>query len=154
MNGRCVVNNPSTQETRQAMRLYIALTRTYKAVLEKDQRNIRGYGLNASEFGVLELLYNKGPHPLQQIGGKILITSGTITYVIDKLAKKGLIVRRPCEQDRRVVYAELTEAGRKRMAEILPSHYQALAESFASLHPAEKEQAITLLKKISFSSHQ
>ena len=72
----------------------------------------------------------------------------------DKRAKKGLIVRRPCEQDRRVVYAELTEAGRKRMAEILPAHYQALAESFASLHPAEKEQAITLLKKISFSSHQ
>lgn len=76
------------------MRLYIALTRTYKAVPEKDQRNIRGYGLNTSEFGVLELLYNKGPHPLQQIGGKILVTSGTITYVIDKLAQKGLLIRR------------------------------------------------------------
>ena len=148
------MNNLSRQETRQAMRLYIALTRTYKAVLEKDQRNIRGYGLNASEFGVLELLYNKGPHPLQQIGGKILITSGTITYVIDKLAKKGLLIRRPCEQDRRVVYAELTEAGRQRMAEILPNHYQALAGSFVSLNPAEKEQAIALLKKISFSANQ
>lgn len=76
------------------MRLYIALTRTYKAVPEKDQRNIRSCGLNTSEFGVLELLYNKGPHPLQQIGGKILVTSGTITYVIDKLAQKGLLIRR------------------------------------------------------------
>ena len=52
------------------MRLYIALTRTYKAVPEKDQRNIRGYGLNTSEFGVLELLYNKGPHPLQRSAEK------------------------------------------------------------------------------------
>ena len=60
----------------------------------KRQRNIRSCGLNTSEFGVLELLYNKGPHPLQQIGGKILVTSGTITYVIDKLAQKGLLIRR------------------------------------------------------------
>jgi MarR family 2-MHQ and catechol resistance regulon transcriptional repressor len=141
----------STQDNRQAMRLYIALTRTYKAVLEKDQRNIRGYGLNASEFGVLELLYNKGPHPLQQIGDKILITSGTITYVIDKLTKKGLLIRRPCDMDRRIIYAELTEVGKARMSEILPNHYQTLAESFAGLNSEEKEQAIGLLKKISFS---
>lgn len=145
------MDHHSAQDNRQAMRLYIALTRTYKAVLEKDQRNIRGYGLNASEFGVLELLYNKGPHPLQQIGGKILITSGTITYVIDKLAKKGLLTRRPCDMDRRIIYAELTEAGKQRMAEILPNHYKTLAKSFSSLNSEEKEQAIGLLKKISFS---
>ncbi|NMC33389.1 MAG: MarR family transcriptional regulator [Veillonellaceae bacterium] len=144
----------SAQDNRQAMRLYIALTRTYKAVLERDQRNIRGYGLNASEFGVLELLYNKGPLPLQQIGGKILITSGTITYVIDKLTKKGLLIRRPCDMDRRIIYAELTAAGKERMSEILPNHYKTLAESFASLSPEEKEQAIGLLKKISFSLTQ
>jgi MarR family 2-MHQ and catechol resistance regulon transcriptional repressor len=145
------MDHHSSQDNRQAMRLYIALTRTYKAVLEKDQRNIRGYGLNASEFGVLELLYNKGPHPLQQIGGKILITSGTITYVIDKLVKKGLLTRRPCDMDRRIIYAELTEAGKHRMDEILPNHYKTLAESFSSLNSEEKEQAIGLLKKISFS---
>ena len=145
------MDHHSSQDNRQAMRLYIALTRTYKAVLEKDQRNIRGYGLNASEFGVLELLYNKGPHPLQQIGGKILITSGTITYVIDKLVKKGLLTRRPCDMDRRIIYAELTEAGKQRMDEILPNHYKTLAESFSSLNSEEKEQAIGLLKKISFS---
>ena len=106
------MDHHSSQDNRQAMRLYIALTRTYKAVLEKDQRNIRGYGLNASEFGVLELLYNKGPHPLQQIGGKILITSGTITYVIDKLAKKGLLTRRPSDTASSIVDAGLAEAGR------------------------------------------
>ena len=145
------MDHHSSQDNRQAMRLYIALTRTYKAVLEKDQRNIRGYGLNASEFSVLELLYNKGPHPLQQIGGKILITSGTITYVIDKLVKKGLLTRRPCDMDRRIIYAELTEAGKHRMDEILPNHYKTLAESFSSLNSEEKEQAIGLLKKISFS---
>ena len=50
------------------------------------------------------------------------------------------------------MYAELTETGRNRMAEILPDHYQALAGSFVSLNPTEKEQAIALLKKISLQN--
>ncbi len=139
---------------RQAMRLYIALTRTYKKLLDRDLQNIRGYGLNATEFGVLEFLYNKGSHPLQQIGNHILITSGTITYVIDKLEKKGLIIRRSCEKDRRIIYAELTEAGRNKMGEILPIHYATFNETFEGLTPAEMEQTIDLLKKISFYSKE
>ena len=142
------------QVDKQSMRLYIVLTRTYKKLVDMDLRNIRGYGLNATEFGVLELLYNKGSHPLQQIGNHILITSGTITYVIDKLEKKGLIIRRSCEKDRRISYAEITEVGRNKMSEILPRHYKSLAESLEGLTPVEKEQTIALLKKISFYSHE
>jgi len=146
-----VMKADSAQADRQALRLYMVLTRTYKTLLDKDQRNIRSYGFNASEFGVLELLYNKGPHPIQQIGDKILITSGTMTYVIDKLEKKGLLVRRPCDKDRRIVHVELTEAGRERMSEILPDHYNAIGESLRGLTHVEKELAIALLKKISFN---
>ncbi|WP_371380950.1 MarR family winged helix-turn-helix transcriptional regulator [Sporomusa aerivorans] len=138
-------------ENRQATRLYIALTRTYKKILAMDLRNIDSYGLNPTEFGVLEFLFNKGTHPLQQIGSHILITSGTITYVIDKLEKKGMIVRKPCEKDRRIIYAEITETGKQKMFEILPGHYQAIAQALSGLTSEEKEQAITLLKKISFS---
>lgn len=142
------------QESRQALKLYIVLTRTYKTIMEIDQRNIRSYGLNTTEFGVLELLYNKGPHPLQQIGEKILITSGTITYVIDKLEKKGMIVRSPSPEDRRVVYAEVTAAGKAKMAEILPSHYRSLAKALGGLNEQEKEQVMMLLKKLSFYAQE
>lgn len=144
----------SVKENRQAMRLYIVLTRTYKKLLEKDLHNIRSYGLNATEFGVLEFLYNKGSHPLQKIGDHILITSGSITYVVDKLESKGLIVRRACSKDRRIIYAEITEAGQNKMAEILPNHYKSVAEALKGLNPTEKEQAIELLKKISFYSQE
>ena len=41
-----VMKTDSAQANRQAMRLYIVLTRTYKTLLDKDQRNIRSYGLN------------------------------------------------------------------------------------------------------------
>ena len=45
---------------------------------------------------MLELLYHKGRTPLQRIGQQILLTSGSITYTVDKLESKGLLRRVPC----------------------------------------------------------
>lgn len=132
----------------RALKLFVVLVKAYQAVQEIDYRDIRGYGFNPTEFAVLDLLYHKGPHPLQQIGSKILITSGSITYVIDKLEKKGLIVRQPCAEDRRVIYAALTDAGCQKMDAIFPAHAAVLADALAGLSAEEQEAAACLLKKI------
>ncbi|WP_244933630.1 MarR family transcriptional regulator [Neobacillus mesonae] len=44
--------------------------------------------LGISEFSVLEVLYQKGKQTIQQIGNCILISSGSMTYCLDKLEKK------------------------------------------------------------------
>ena len=75
----------------QSLKLFIVLSRAYRAVNEHVNKRIQRYGLNPTEFAVLELLYHKGDQPLQQIGGKILLASGSMTYVIDKLEKKKYI---------------------------------------------------------------
>lgn len=131
-----------------ALKLFTVLARTHNTLMELDRRDIRRYGLNQTEFAVLELLYHKGPHPLQQIGEKILITSGSITYVINKLEKKGLLKRKPCEEDRRIVYATLTEQGQALLAEIFPQHAETLAKAFQGLTVEEKQLAIDLVKRI------
>ncbi|KYZ77760.1 transcriptional regulator [Anaerosporomusa subterranea] len=131
-----------------SLKLFTVLARTHNTLMEIDRRDIRNYGLNQTEFAVLELLYHKGPHPLQQIGERILITSGSITYVVNKLEKKGLLERNPCEEDRRIVYAMLTEKGRSLLGEIFPHHALALAKAFRGLTQEEKQLAIQLVKKI------
>ncbi|HWR42010.1 MarR family transcriptional regulator [Sporomusa sp.] len=131
-----------------ALKLFTVLARTHNILMEIDRRDIRRYGLNQTEFAVLELLYHKGTHPLQQIGEKILITSGSITYVIDKLEKKGLLERNPCEEDRRIVYATLTDQGRILLGEIFPTHAEALTKAFQGLTTEEKQLTIELVKKI------
>ena len=131
-----------------ALKLFTVLARTHNTLMEFDRRDIRRYGLNQTEFAVLELLYLKGPHPLQQIGEKILITSGSITYVINKLEKKGLLERKPCQEDRRIVYATLSEQGQKFLAEIFPQHAEALAKAFQGITLEEKQLAIELVKRI------
>lgn len=132
----------------QELKLYITLSRAYKAILAHDERDVRRHGLNLTEFAVLELLYHKGPQPLQRIGERILITTGTITYVIDKLEQKGLLFRNPCEKDRRKFYAVLSEAGKALISKIFPEHAQNLAFALGGLSSEEQDIAINLLKKL------
>jgi len=131
-----------------ALKLFTVLARTHNTLMELDRRDIRRFGLNQTEFAVLELLYHKGPHPLQQIGEKILITSGSITYVINKLEKKELLKRNPYEEDRRIIYATLTERGLALLEEIFPQHADTLTKAFEALTLVEKQLAIELIKKV------
>jgi DNA-binding MarR family transcriptional regulator len=76
------------------------------------------HGLETWEFDVLTALRRQGP-PYQLSPGALLratlVTSGTMTNRIDRLAEAGLVVRRPDARDKRGVLVELTQAGRARV---------------------------------------
>lgn len=142
------------EEIAQSLKLFIVFSRAYRAVNDQVNKSIHSFGVNPTEFAVLELLYHKGDQPLQQIGEKILLASGSITYVIDKLEKKGLIVRKACEKDRRVTYASITDKGTAFIEEVFPKHEQTIHETLSGLTAEEKEQAIALLKKLGYGAKQ
>lgn len=66
------------------------ILRASQAIQEVIRKDVANYGLNPTEFSVLELLYHKGDQPIQMIGKKVLISSGSITYVVDKLEQKNM----------------------------------------------------------------
>jgi MarR family transcriptional regulator, 2-MHQ and catechol-resistance regulon repressor len=66
-----------------------------KAVVENIRTDIESHIISNENFIILELLYSKGPHPVQKISEILSIPSGSITYVVDKLEKKGLVERQP-----------------------------------------------------------
>ncbi|MGF7045545.1 MarR family 2-MHQ and catechol resistance regulon transcriptional repressor [Paenibacillus sp. DS2015] len=153
MNDNTNLNEPLGDKSDElSLDLFIVLARAYNSVVSHSTRSIQSYGLNSTEFGVLDLLYHKGPQPLQKIGEKVLISSGNITYVADKLQKKNLLVRIASPDDRRVIFADLTEEGRSFIQEIFPHHQSVLVEAVKGLDEAEKKVAITLLKKLGLSA--
>ncbi|HEY4549401.1 MAG TPA: MarR family transcriptional regulator [Bacillus sp. (in: firmicutes)] len=135
----------------QSLKLFIVLSRAYRAVNEHVNKRIQRYGLNPTEFAVLELLFHKGDQPLQQIGGKILLASGSMTYVIDKLEKKEYIRRVACADDRRVTFAQITEKGKKLIEQVFPAHHNEIDRIMSVLSEEEKDTAIELLKRIGLS---
>ncbi|WP_159881041.1 MarR family winged helix-turn-helix transcriptional regulator [Paenibacillus puerhi] len=144
----------SDQERDDALHLFVVLSRACEWVSAHAHRDIRRHGLNPTEYGVLELLYHKGPHALQQIGEKVLMTSGNITYVVDKLVSKELVIRKPCPDDRRVSFAEITERGVSFLSQAFPEHREAIAGAVSGLTPDEQRQAIDLLKKLGLQAKE
>lgn len=131
-----------------ALKSLTVLLRSSQSIEEVLRKDMQKYGLNMTEFAVLELLYHKGDQPIQKIGEKILITSGSITYVVDKLEKKGFAQRLACPTDRRVTFASITEKGRAFMDDIFPQHEKKVAEIFAVLDDAQQQQFIEMAKLI------
>ncbi|WP_313997380.1 MarR family transcriptional regulator [uncultured Paenibacillus sp.] len=138
----------SNDDRSASLKLFVVLSKAYRTVMDRAVKDMKQYGLSPSEFTILEVLYNKGRIPLQQIGEKILVTSGSVTYNIDKLEAKGFLKRIPCEEDRRVVYAEITPAGVEWFGRIFPGHADLVHSMMNVLDPEEKETATALLKKL------
>ncbi|KAB7708284.1 MarR family transcriptional regulator [Bacillus aerolatus] len=128
------------------------MLRATQAVQEVVKKDMIQYGLNPTEFGVLELLYHKGEQPIQHIGKKILIASSSITYVVDKLEKKEFVRRKACPKDRRVTYAVITESGKAFMDTIFPKHEKKIDTIFDELSEEEVDVFINLLKRIGHRS--
>lgn len=140
--------NKSADETDLSLKLLVVLTRAAQSVRKGIEKDVRRYGLNVAEFGVLELLYHKGDQPIQKIRGKILMASSSTTYIIDQLEKKQLIRRIPCPTDHRVTFASLTDEGTDMMNQIFPKHREAVRTLLGGVAGSEKKILIELLKKL------
>lgn len=131
-----------------SLKSFVVLMKASKTVQDRTKQDISTYDMHTSEFVVLEALYSKGRQTVRQISEAVLINSGSITYVMDKLAAKGLLERIDCKEDRRVVYIQITDAGKQWMDEIFPKHEQVIEDIFSCLTDQEKEVFIDLLKKV------
>ena len=131
-----------------ALKLWVVLTRAQAAVARLAEADIARHDLTIAEFGVLEALYHVGPLLLGDLQRKILVSSGGVTYLVDRLEKRGLVERVDCPEDRRARYAKLTPAGRRLIDRIFPQHERAIGEAVSGLTRAEQTQATALLKAL------
>jgi MarR family transcriptional regulator, 2-MHQ and catechol-resistance regulon repressor len=130
-------------------------------VLWKAARAVEGYAgdsisqmeMCGSDFAVLEALLHKGPLPVNEIGRKVLLTSGSITVAVDRLEKRGLVERRAHGTDRRARIVHLTREGKKLITRIYADHAADMERlASTSLTAAERKTLISLLKKIGFEA--
>ena len=135
-------------DTATSLKLWIVLNRAIRSIEATLQRQIASHDLSMTEFAVLEVLYHKGPLPIGELGDRVLLTSGSMTYVVDKLVRRGLIGREACKDDRRVTYAVLTEEGRKRIDVVFPEHAELIRTLMNGLEQREQERATELIKRL------
>lgn len=135
-----------------ALDLWVVLARAFDTIQRYARASIAQFGFQGTEFGVLEVLYHKGDLPVCEVQRRILVQSGSTTYVVDKLVARGLVRRKTSRTDRRVTLLTLTPAGRRLMAKIFPSHAATLHRALGGLTAREQVEARRLLRTLGLAA--
>jgi MarR family 2-MHQ and catechol resistance regulon transcriptional repressor len=138
----------------RALKLWVVLSRATTSVERRAREDVARHDLTLAEFGVLEALYHKGPMLAGEVQRRTLVSSGGITYLVDRLAARGLVERRPCPDDRRANYVALTSEGTDFVARICPEHAAAIAGALSALSPREQATVTSLIKRLGLSLRQ
>lgn len=139
MSGSTRVNAP---------KLWIVLAKCHRAMSLLVEHGIAEAGLCMSDFMVLEVLLHKGPLTISEIQGKVLLASGSMTAAIDRVEKKGLVVRTATAKDRRARRLELTDEGRRIAQLAFTKHAEELEAVMSVLDDCEIQALYGPLKKL------
>jgi MarR family 2-MHQ and catechol resistance regulon transcriptional repressor len=131
------------------------LVETYLAFWRTDRRHIHSLRLTPSQFDVIATLGDTDGLTCSELSANTLVTKGTLTGVLDRLAKKGLIRREAVPQDRRSVKIRLTDKGRSLFRKTFAAHIAFLRPFFErAFSPQEATLARDLLLRLRDSFQQ
>src|SRR5437016_14119783 len=122
-----------TDEERRALDLTIKLARAAQALMNSVMGDVVAAGVSPSHFGVLDALFHLGPMTLGDIAKKHLKSPNNMTSVVDTMERSGLVERRRCDKDRRVIYVDITDKGREIFAKLWPGHVERLVKAVRHL---------------------
>jgi MarR family transcriptional regulator, 2-MHQ and catechol-resistance regulon repressor len=142
------------KDTAEGTHVFLVVWKTYRALLARAETSIKQVNLCDSDFRVLEALLHKGPLPVNVIGHKVDLTTGSITSAIDRLEAKLLVARNNHPEDRRIRVVELTPKGRRLIEKAYAQHQLDMEEAVRGLSPEERVLLVTLLKRLGKTSEE
>ena len=117
------------------------------------QRDVKRYGLNVTEFGILEALYHKGKMSIKELLEKVLITNSSMSYVIEQLIRKDYLRKSKSQTDGRSFQLDLTTKGSNLMEGAFLEHKKHMRNIVEVLTTKEEEELKRLLKKVGKSAN-
>src|ERR1700733_370812 len=110
--------------------VWLVMMKAMRALTRYAAAGIEETGLGLSDFGVLEVLLNKGPLPVNAIGPIVDLTPGSISIAVDRLFEKGLVSRVESSEDRRVRIVALTPRGNDLIVPAFRKHAGQMRRAF------------------------
>jgi DNA-binding MarR family transcriptional regulator len=121
--------------------LYSESRRVTRAVAEQ-------YGLTGSQLLVLKLLEPRGQVSLSALSEEIRAKNSTVTGIVDRMERDGLVVRRRSGDDRRVVNIELTAKGKRLANDVKADPKQLFRALLAELSPKDAAELERIMTKL------
>ena len=133
------------------------LSRAYSKIVYSEEKILKdmigGEVLSTKEFHTLEVVYcamASKSNTASNIASRLGITLGTCTTNIDRLIAKGLVHKVKNDNDRRVVYIELTEKGKQTHLKHISMHKKVIKKAVEKLTMSEKVALMNAVNKLDF----
>jgi len=126
----------------------IELRRILRATQLGARTLARESGMTTSQLVVLQILNSQGEMTARQIAESMHLTQATVTTLLDRLQDRGWITRRRGEQDRRRVYVQLSDEGRRQLERTPESLQERFLGQFTGLQTWEQSMILAALQRV------
>jgi DNA-binding MarR family transcriptional regulator len=142
--------------TRESVRTHLRIATCYNLLMrEARQRVVARWNLTLPQFEMLAELARatSGGFTFVELSRLLLVTSGNLTGIVDRLVEQGLVERRPDTKDRRVIRVALTDKGRSVTERMLPAHAADIEEILSFMPRAALNSLSHLLGQLRDGLH-
>ena len=138
------------------LRVWLRLLSCANQIEQDVRQELRSkFGMTLPRFDLLSQL-ERAPDGLTmgELSRRLMVTSGNVTGLIDRLVAEGLVQRAPMPNDRRAHIVKLTPDGLAAFRAILPNHEAVIAEKLGAMKKADLQQLQTLLGRLKDQLHE
>lgn len=125
-----------------------ALRQIIQSVDLHSRQLLREHGITGPQLVILQEVATFGPMTVSQLAKATSLSQGTVTNILMRLEKGGLVTRTRSEMDKRRVYIEITDTCRKLLANAPSPLHETFAERFGELAEWEQEMILSALKRL------
>jgi len=125
-----------------------AMRRITRAVELHSRRLVDEIGLTGPQLAVLREANRLGPLPIGELARTLYLSQPTVTGILDRLERRGLVERCRAQVDRRAVFISATDGGRKLLDEAPSLLQDRFRRELRKLQEWEQTQMLALLQRI------
>ena len=136
------------EQENTVLRLWLLLRRVGDKLALCQDLTYSKYGLTTEQFGVLASIKSRGPLRPTDLGSLLERSVNSVSMLIDRMVKAGLVRRTRDRKDRRVVTVSLTEKGKTAVESAIPVGWEFIHEVLSPLSDDEQRNLANMLERV------
>ncbi|BBU55967.1 MarR family transcriptional regulator [Mameliella alba] len=126
----------------------IAIRRILRATELYGRELKQTSGITAVQFRVLQIISERSHATAKEISVRMRVSQATVTSLVDKLVRQGMVVREKSEQDRRQTNIHITPKGRQTLDEAPDPLQQRFVRKFDAMEDWEQSMLVSSLERV------
>ena len=126
----------------------IALRKIIQAIDTNSKQLVKRVGLTGPQLVILQEITRMGEVTAGEIAQAVSLSQATVTGILERMEKRGLLARRRSERDKRRIMVSITESGKQVLKDAPPLMQEAFVDRFSDLQEWEQTMILSSLQRL------